>query len=75
MFPQRVIAADALVTNEGLWRGVDIMLGLEGVSLLARGQMMICDRIALGFEQPFRLDAIGTDMFGHHHPVKRGRFL
>ncbi len=75
MIPQRVIATDALATDEGLRRGVDIVLGLEGVGLFARRQMMIRDRVALGFEQPFRFDAIGTDMFGHHHPVKRGRFL
>jgi hypothetical protein len=40
------MAADALAADENLGRGRDSVLGLEGVSLLARGEVMILDLVA-----------------------------
>jgi hypothetical protein len=36
MTPQVVVATDALPADEGLRRGLHVVLGLEGVGLLAR---------------------------------------
>ncbi|ORE96994.1 hypothetical protein ATO4_10854 [Aurantimonas sp. 22II-16-19i] len=48
---QVVVAADPCAINEGLRGGVDPVLSLKGIDLLAGLQMVIFDRETLSFEQ------------------------
>ncbi|MGK9020065.1 hypothetical protein ACRS9I_24445, partial [Pseudomonas aeruginosa] len=71
-FAQVVVAAHAPPVDEGLRRGIDAMLLLERIRLLAARQMLVLDLVALAFEQIERLQPIGAGMAGHDHPVERG---
>jgi hypothetical protein len=68
--PEIVIAADALAADEGLRRGLHPMLGLEGIGLLPRLQQAVIDLEAPAPQQVARLEAIGTGVPRHHHPVQ-----
>ena len=76
---QVVIAADALAADEDLGRGRHPMLRLEGVGLLAGGEVMVLDLVAGALQQVLRLEPVGADMVRHHHAVddrllrRRGR--
>jgi hypothetical protein len=67
-----VEAADARAVDEGLRRALDLMLGLEAVGLLPRGQQMILDREALPFEQVLGFQAVGAGVLRHDHPIEDG---
>ncbi len=54
-----VEAADPLAIDEGLRRRLDVVLVLEPVDLLARGQQVVLDREALAFEEVPGLQAVG----------------
>ena len=72
MFAQIIVAADALAIDKGLRRRLDAVLFLERVGLLARFEMMVLDLEAFALQQVDRLEAVGTDVFGHHHPIDGG---
>ncbi|MDT4842747.1 hypothetical protein FQZ97_766600 [compost metagenome] len=72
MAAQVVVAADAATVDENLRRGLHMLLGLEGVGLLARCQPAIVDCVALAPQQEARLQAEGAGVLGHDHAVQRG---
>ena len=72
MFAQIVIPADTLAADKGLRGRLDAVLFLEGVGLLARFEMMVLDLEPFALQQVDGLEAIGTDMLGHDHPVDDG---
>ncbi len=64
-----VIAADALSVDEGLRRGLNVMLDLEGVGFGSRCEPVVIDGIAAATQDIPRLEPEWADMFRHHHPV------
>ena len=72
MDPQIVVAANPLVADPGLRRGLDPVLFHEGIGFLACRQVMILNLVPFAFEQVLGLQAIGAKMIRHDHPVELG---
>jgi hypothetical protein len=67
---QVVVSADPFAADEGLGRRLHAVLGLEGVGLLARGEVMILDLITRALQQVLSLEAVRAGVLRHHHAVK-----
>ncbi len=63
------IAANAFAIDPCLRSGFNAMLFLEGIGLLARGQGMVFNLVALAFKQPFGLETRGAKVIRHHHAI------
>ena len=72
MDPQIVVAANPLVADPGLRRGLDPVLFHEGIGFLTCRQVMILDLVPFPFEQVFGLETIRAKMILHDHPVELG---
>ena len=72
MDPKVVISADPLVPDPDLRGGFDAVLFHERVGFLTRGQRVILDFETLALQQVLGFEPIGTEVVGHHHPVKLG---
>ena len=70
-----VVGPYALTVDEGLGRGLNPVLGFEGVGLGARFQMAVFDPEALALEQPNGFAAIGANVLGHDHAIEDSGLL
>jgi len=70
--PEVVIAADPLAADEGLRRRFYRVFGLESLGFLTRAEPVILDGVTPAFQQRPRLEAVGTGVFRHDHPVEAG---
>ncbi len=68
------MSADAFAADKNLWRGLDIVLGLERIDFLARGQPVVFDGEALALQEIECLEAIGAGMTRHDHAIDSGNF-
>src|SRR5690606_28290727 len=72
IFAQLGVAADPLALDKGLRGGLDLVLALEGLGLLARRQPAVVDEVSVPLQQPPRLQPVWAEMLRHDHAVEDG---